>query len=83
MSESPKVVTIRSGVEVLPPGEPRPKLIAMLEDLLERARSGDICGAAIAFKFSDETHGFQYSGAWGDGLMGAVERMKAGMVRDA
>jgi len=81
VSDAPKVVSLR-GEEILPPGEPRPKVIAMLEDYLERARSGDICAVAMAVKFSDGATMFHFEGNLDNAVIGAVERMKIALVKD-
>jgi hypothetical protein len=67
----PKVVTIWGGYR-LPPGEAVPEVVAQLEELLERARSGVIVGMIVVAADPERdacvytsglTHGFAVIGA--------------------
>lgn len=73
MAESPKVVSLRTGGEILPPGEPHPKVVAMLEDLLERARSGEVVTVSAACNNADGSCGRYHEGEVSYGLLGALE----------
>ena len=81
MSETPKVVSLR-GNEIVPPGTPRPKVIALLEDLLERARSGELMVLSAVWQSSDESYSFHHEGRGGYGLVGALETLKTKIVDD-
>jgi hypothetical protein len=63
-----------------PTGErtPQPELVAALEDALERARSGEIVGAAFATVYCDGLSGWSLAGrVGGNSLIGALEMVKA------
>jgi len=81
MSEAPKVVSLRGG-EILPPGEPKPNVVKFCEELLERAKSGELAGLYAVLHHSDEAHSYQIVGPIGYATIGAAEVLKAVMVRD-
>jgi hypothetical protein len=77
----PKVVSLR-GTEIIPPGEPRPKVIALCEELLERARSGDLMGLSVVRYHADDTHSYQHEGRSTYATIGAVEMLKLHLAQD-
>lgn len=74
------VVGIRGEIvpQTLPPDE---EVICLLEDMLERARSGDVLGVCIAFQHGDEACQWRRAGIMSYRLVGFVEGMKAQMIR--
>lgn len=80
--DRPKVVSLRSGAEIIPPGEPRPKIIEMCEDLLQRARSGDLMGLTVAMYHSDDTHSYRHEGRAAFGTIGNLEMLKLILLHD-
>ncbi len=56
------VVTLNG--EKLYYGEPVPALVATLEALLERAKSGEIVGGVFAYQQSDDGAGFEIIGQY-------------------
>lgn len=77
----PKVVSLRGG-EIIPPGTPKPHVIALAEEALVRAKSGDLAALAIVFYHADDTHTFRHEGPVTYATIGAVETLKAWMVLD-
>lgn len=58
--------------------EPNPKVIELLEDLLEQARSGEIIGLSGALLYHDKLSGTVYGGIVGTyGMVGALDVMKS------
>jgi len=80
MVDQPKVVSMRGG-EILPPGEPRPNVIALCEDLLERAKSGDLMALSVAMYHSDDTHCHRHEGRAVYGTIGNIECLKTVVVK--
>jgi len=66
------VVSIISGREVIPPGTPRPDLIAELERLLEMARSGELDGIAYASLYRTDATDWNVFGRWTRSTVGAL-----------
>lgn len=59
---------------VVPDGEPNPNCVAKLEELLERAKAGDVTGIALAALHSDNTASTAVVGNVGPySLLGAVD----------
>lgn len=58
---SDKVVSLRSGNEILAPGEVSPATVELLEKLLVMARSGEIQGAVVFMTHSDGAIGADHS----------------------
>lgn len=56
-----KVVSLRSGKEILAPGEVCPATVALLNKLLTMAISGEIQGVAVFVTHSDGAIGFDYN----------------------
>ena len=71
----PKVVSLR-GVEVVPPGAPNPRVVALAEELLNRARSGDLMGLAVSLYHADDTHSRRCAGPAVMATIGNIERLK-------
>lgn len=66
-----------------PTGErnPNPALIDSLEKALERAKAGEIVGAAYAFCYHDGYAGYELAGLVGGySMLGAIETAKAGLM---
>lgn len=76
-----KVVSMCGG-EILPPGEPKPNVIKCCEELLERARSGELSGIYVVLQHSDEAHSYQIVGPIGYATIGGAEVLKSLMVKD-
>lgn len=70
MSETGKLVQLRSGHAIASPGEPDAEVVTELEDLLERAKSGQISGLAYSYTYSD--------GATGNRYVGVISRSQVG-----
>lgn len=67
------VVPIRPGLAPAPPdGEVSPETVKVLEELLEKARSGEVSGIAYAVSHSGDTTSFHCVGYGGRALLGAV-----------
>ena len=76
------VIPFHKGDVVIATGEPRESVIKAIEDLLERARSGDIQGMAYAALYHDSLASWGIVGLCGPhSLIGAVEVMKANLIR--
>jgi hypothetical protein len=58
---SDKVVSLRSGNEILAPGEPSSTTVELLEKLLEMARSGEIQGMICFLVHSDGAVGADHN----------------------
>jgi hypothetical protein len=76
-----KVVSLRGG-EIIPPGEPRPNVIALAEQILERAKSGDLMGLSAVLYHSDDTHSMRSEGRVTYATVGTFERLKHLLLRD-
>jgi hypothetical protein len=74
------VVGIRPGQAISDLREPNAGAIKVLEDLLERARAGELVGVAVvAYQPGGETW-WQIAGIHGRGTIGALEVVKADLV---
>lgn len=80
--DSPKVVSIRTGDEVIPPGEPRLTVIEMCEDLLERAKSGELMGLATARLHSDGSTSSRAEGRNNYALVGTLAGLQQALIDD-
>lgn len=75
------VTSFYNGDPVIATAEPRESVIKELEDLLERARSGEVQGVAYAALHSDGLASWGIFGAQGPySMVGAVEVMKANLL---
>ena len=81
MTATPRVVSL-TGAEIIPPGTPKPDLIALAEEILERARSGDLAGLSVVLKHADDTHSYRHHGPVAYATIGCIETLKAWMVED-
>lgn len=68
-----------SGKEVHPPGEVETNVVAELEDLLERARSGEINGIAVITHCADDATGNSLTGVVSWSMLGKIEKLKIGI----
>ena len=59
---SDKIISLRTGASVCAPGEVNAEAVAEIEQLLERARSGDVQGIAIAYVHGDGATNCTYGG---------------------
>lgn len=58
-----------------------PNCVSVLEDLLERARAGEIVGVAVAGLYYDATAAYWVGGRVGGyGMIGALEMIRADLV---
>ncbi len=65
---------VNMGGEPLNTGQPVPTVVEALEDLLERARSGDVIGIAVAVTHHDNLASYQVNGANGSySILGAID----------
>ncbi len=72
-----KVIAFNTGTPIAQPGNPDPKLIAALEELLESAREGTIVSVAYVSVFHDGQTGHGISGIFRSSiLLGAIELLK-------
>lgn len=78
MSEN--VVSLRGG-QVLDAAPPNEKLVQFLEEALEKARSGEAQGMAIALVHRDYTTTCCVTGAVTRSLLGAVEIVKFDLLK--
>ena len=75
------VVSLRGGI-VPQEGVPNASVIEALEEALERARSGEIQGVAIAQLHADRLASYAIAGIIGGySLLGALEMLKSVIVR--
>ncbi len=81
MADKPKVVSLR-GAEIIPPGVPRPCIVKLAEEILDRARSGDLMGLSVVMYHSDDTFTYWHEGRLVSGTLGTMERLKHYMIRD-
>lgn len=70
-----KVISIR-GEEILLPGVPNDKLITDIQELLEKAKSGEISGLAWASLHRDDATSYGWNGKLTRGVIGALELVK-------
>ena len=75
------VINIR-GEDVVSPGIPREGVIGTLEWLLERARSGEIDGLAVAYIHQDNCTNYRLDGRITRSLVGAVAVMSTKLLLD-
>jgi len=62
-------------------GEPNEDVIQYLEDLLERAKNGEVVGTAVAALHKGEFADFKFVGkVVGFGIVGALEIMKTKII---
>lgn len=62
-------------------GQPYPQLVEMLEELLDKAKSGEIQGACVAYMFRDGSSVFETSTRDTTySLVGALATGKAGLM---
>lgn len=82
MSDEPRnVVDLHTGQTPIEAREPYPPLVAMLEEQLERARSGEIQGMCTSYLYHDGTGQFWNVSRRADyALIGAAESSKAAMA---
>ncbi len=85
LADFTKVVDINSGQPLYPQsfkGEPHPELVALLEDFLEKARSGEISGMAFGYEFRDGGYSWGCVGSFNRArVVGALECIKSLLVR--
>lgn len=72
---SDKIISLRTGAAVCAPGEVNAEVVAELEQLLERARSGDVQGVAIAFVHGDGASNCTYGGVITFSIVGKLVQM--------
>lgn len=53
-------------------GESKESVVKVLEEWLERARSGEIIGVAVAVVYRDGAHGHNIAGSRDSGLIGEL-----------
>jgi len=72
-----------SGEVVFPtaPGEPDMNVVRELEDLLEKARSGEIVGIAASYTYRDYATGSKLTGVTSYSLVGRLEEVKADILK--
>ena len=74
-----KVTSING--DALYTGEPNDRAIEVLEETLERARSGDVIGVCIVNRNSDGTAGFFIGGSIGGySMLGSLEVVRSHLV---
>lgn len=75
MGEPGNIVSLHPHLTPTPTSrDPSPDVVAFAEDLLARARSGDIHGLAAAL--TDGSHSYRCAGQCTLGTIGNIERMK-------
>lgn len=78
-----------NGGEVALPGEPSEGVIECLEDLLARARAGEITGLAGAYTVAtgegwiQRASSYEAGHAYGHAMVGALESVKYRLLREA
>lgn len=78
--DSARVVSLRGG-EIQPPGEVRPNVVELAEEILERARSGEIMGLSAVLHHSDEACSFRHVGPTDFRVLGCLETLKAWIIQ--
>lgn len=64
-------------------GDPVEPCVSALEDMLERARAGEVIGVAMAVMHSDRSSSFTFGGYLDSyGVIGALEMVRAKIVAD-
>lgn len=79
---SEKVVDFHTGEKLASPGDPDLKLVAELEDLLQRARDGEIVGIGYAIGYGDRSQGNRYVGTISRGMVGGMFACMSRMSRE-
>lgn len=79
MGEKNNVVSL-SGNAITLPGEVRPAVVELAQEVLQRASSGELQGLAVVMYHSDETYSFWKEGAQSHGMVGALETLKIKMI---
>lgn len=72
---SDKIISLRTGASVCAPGEVNAEAVAEIEQLLERARSGDVQGIAIAYVHGDGATNCTYGGVINFSLVGKLVQL--------
>lgn len=75
------VVPLRGDAVIHPGMEVNPNVVTCLEDLLQRARSGEICGVAVAYQFTDKSTNITTGGEGTRSMVGAIEALKIFVMR--
>lgn len=87
MEAKPKVVAI-TGEAVALPGMPNQNLVEFLDEVLEKARSGEIVGMAGTMGYSSKegyvlvSSPFYVGFAASHSMIGALERVKYDLIRE-
>lgn len=68
------------GDAITPPGEPVPSVVEWAEELLERARSGEVKGIACAVLFADNATGTSMRGALNFAIVGRMQAMSIELI---
>ena len=64
-------------------GEPNEDAIRCLEEILDRAKSGDVVGVQMVINYSDESTGWTFGGVhWGTRTIGACFSMLQDIERN-
>lgn len=71
---SAEIIGLR-GEEIRPPGEVNPEVVALAEEMLERARSGEIHTLLAIYVHADETVGSRQRGVSSYRLVGMMTKM--------
>lgn len=70
-------VFLLNGAQLPEPGQPNRDTVAVLEDLLEMARSGEIIGVSVAMMHADRSCAYRVVGVVGGySMIGAMEMGK-------
>ncbi len=70
------------GADLPPNGEPVPALVEMCEDLLERVRSGEIIGVALAGVYRDFGTSLMRGGHVTYGQVGILAHLQKKLLQD-
>ena len=70
-----KIVSLHGG-EIKPPGEALPSVVELAEEVLEMAKSGEICGLFLVTHHSDRTYSRRMAGEANGATVGYLERLK-------
>ena len=79
-SASESNVVALNGQKIFAGGESNPDVVKLLEEALERARSGDIQGFALAWTCVDDSTNWKLCGLISRGLIGTLEIAKFHIV---
>lgn len=77
------VVSIHGGSIFRLNGVPQPAVIKLAEEILARARAGEIVGLSVAFYHSDESYSNQHAGPISFGHIGSVECLKNWLIANS